>query len=105
MKFQKNQQDADFRAKATGRRFELDLDFRRVSPIFPKENPRRRMIFEVCLQSAVRNLFCLWKFFKKNLTKGKIRAIYKYMSSRRADIRAQTEQMNLDNRIVKPKYS
>ncbi|MDO4720762.1 MAG: hypothetical protein Q4A78_08875 [Peptostreptococcaceae bacterium] len=51
MKFQKNQQDADFRAKAAGRRFELGQNFRRASPIFPKESPRRRMIFEVCLQS------------------------------------------------------
>ncbi|MDO4721528.1 MAG: hypothetical protein Q4A78_12755 [Peptostreptococcaceae bacterium] len=49
LKFQKNQQDADFRAKAAGRRFEFGLDFRRVSPIFPKESPRRRMILKfVC---------------------------------------------------------
>ncbi|MDO4720592.1 MAG: hypothetical protein Q4A78_08010 [Peptostreptococcaceae bacterium] len=53
MKFQKNQQDADFRAKAAGRRFELGLDFRQANPIFPKENPRRRMIFEVCLQFEI----------------------------------------------------
>ncbi|MDO4720673.1 MAG: hypothetical protein Q4A78_08420 [Peptostreptococcaceae bacterium] len=50
-KFQKNQQDVDFRVKAAGRRFELDPDFRRANPIFPKENLIGLLIFEVCLQS------------------------------------------------------
>ncbi|MDO4719912.1 MAG: hypothetical protein Q4A78_04545 [Peptostreptococcaceae bacterium] len=34
MKFQKNQQDADFSVKAAGRRFERGRNFRRASPDF-----------------------------------------------------------------------
>ena len=65
-KFQKNQQDADYRAKAAGRRFELGRNFRRANPIFPKENLRRRMIFGVCLQTKGLTVSASWFFRKDN---------------------------------------
>ncbi|MDO4720621.1 MAG: hypothetical protein Q4A78_08155 [Peptostreptococcaceae bacterium] len=57
LKFWKNQQDADFRAKTAERRFEPDQNFRRANPIFLKENPRRQRIFEVCPQSIPAGIF------------------------------------------------